>query len=97
MENQDISEGKNIAVISYLTIFGTIIGFFLNNDKKNEFAAFHIRQALGLWLTFFVLGYVNWKQKVKQFENEWSEWLGAKHSLYVCSEPVIFNKYCNTL
>jgi len=33
MENQDISEGKNIAVISYLTIFGTIIAFFLNNDK----------------------------------------------------------------
>ena len=58
MENQDIADGKNIAVISYLTIFGTIIAFFLNNDKKNEFAAFHIRQALGLWLTFFVLGYV---------------------------------------
>ena len=30
----------------------------MNNDKKNEFAFFHIRQALGLWLTFFVLGYV---------------------------------------
>ena len=24
-------------------------------------------------------------EKVKQFENEWSEWLGAKHSLYVSS------------
>ena len=59
MENQDIADGKNIAVISYLTIFGTIIAFFLNNDKKNEFAAFHIRQALGLWLTFFALGYVS--------------------------------------
>ena len=58
MENQDISDGKNIAVISYLTIFGTIIAFFLNNDKKNEFTSFHIRQALGLCLTFFILGYV---------------------------------------
>ena len=58
MENQDIADGKNIAVISYLTLFGTIIAFFLNNDKKNKFASFHIRQALGLWLTFFVLGYV---------------------------------------
>jgi uncharacterized membrane protein len=58
MENQDISDGKNIAVISYLTIFGTIIAFILNNDKKNKFASFHIRQSLGLWLTFFVLGYV---------------------------------------
>ena len=24
-------------------------------------------------------------EKVKQFETEWSEWLGAKHSLYVSS------------
>ncbi len=58
MEDQDIADGKNNAIISYLTIFGTIIAFFLNNDKKNAFASFHIRQALGLWLTFFVLGYV---------------------------------------
>lgn len=58
MEDKDIADGKNNAIISYLTIFGTIIAFFLNNDKKNAFASFHIRQALGLWLTFFVLGYV---------------------------------------
>ena len=58
MDNQDIADGKNIAVISYLTIFGTIIAFFSNKDKKSDFAAFHIRQAIGLWLTFFVLGYV---------------------------------------
>lgn len=30
----------------------------MNNDKKNEFTSFHIRQALGLWLTFFALGYI---------------------------------------
>ena len=58
MANETIEQGKNIAVISYLTIFGTIIAYFLNVDKKNEFVSFHIRQALGLWLTFFILGYV---------------------------------------
>lgn len=58
MTNQDIEEGKGIATISYITIFGTIIAYFMNNDKKNSFASFHIRQALGLWLTFFILGYV---------------------------------------
>lgn len=57
MNEEDIEEGKSTAIISYLTIFGTIIAFFMNNDKKNEFASFHIRQALGLWLTFFTLGY----------------------------------------
>jgi uncharacterized membrane protein len=58
MNNQTIEEGKSMAIISYLTIFGVIIAFFLNNDKRNEFAYFHTRQSLGLWLTFFALGYV---------------------------------------
>ncbi|HMQ43887.1 hypothetical protein [Mariniflexile maritimum] len=51
-------EGRKHAIISYITIFGTIIAFYLNNDSKNVFASFHIRQALGLWLTFFALGYM---------------------------------------
>ncbi len=58
MVEQGIQDGKNIAIISYLTIFGTIIALFMNNVKKNSFASFHIRQAFGLWLTFFILGYV---------------------------------------
>lgn len=58
MDEQTIEGGKGAAIISYITIIGTIIAFFINNDKKNAFASFHIRQALGLWLTFFTLGYV---------------------------------------
>jgi len=58
MNEQTIEEGKSNAIISYLTIIGTIIAFYLNQDKKNEYSSFHIRQALGLWLTFFALGYI---------------------------------------
>ena len=58
MTDEIIEEGRVPAIISYITIIGTIIAFFLNNDKKNKFASFHIRQALGLWLTFFALGYI---------------------------------------
>lgn len=58
MTDQTIEEGRVPAIISYITIVGTIIAFILNNDKKNEFASFHIRQALGLWLVFFALGYI---------------------------------------
>lgn len=58
MTEQTVEEGKSNAIIGYLTIIGTIIAFFLNQDKQNEFASFHIRQALGLWLTFFALGYI---------------------------------------
>lgn len=58
MANQNVEEGKGIAIISYLSIVGTIIAYFLNNDKKNSFASFHIRQALGLWIMFPLLGFV---------------------------------------
>ncbi len=58
MTEETILEGRSYAIISYITIIGTIIAFFMNNDKKNAFTSFHIRQSLGLWLTFFALGYV---------------------------------------
>ena len=58
MTQQDIEEGKGLAIISYLTIFGTIIAFYMNNEKQSNFASFHIRQALGLWLSFFATGLI---------------------------------------
>ena len=50
------NQGKAAAIWAYLTIIGTIIAYFLNNDSKNPFASFHIRQALGVHITFYVLG-----------------------------------------
>ncbi|WP_194768369.1 hypothetical protein [Tamlana sp. I1] len=58
MTNQDIEIGRKNAIISYITIFGVIIAYYLNNENKSDFASFHIRQSLGLWLTFFALGYI---------------------------------------
>ncbi|OEJ98743.1 hypothetical protein A8C32_05975 [Flavivirga aquatica] len=57
---QDIEKGRKNAIISYLTIIGVIIAYYLNNEENNKssFAAFHIRQSLGLWLTFYALGYI---------------------------------------
>ena len=48
-------EGKSPAIIAYLTIIGTIIAYFMNNDSKNPFASFHIRQGLGINITFYML------------------------------------------
>ena len=49
---------KVAGIVAYLTIIGTIIAIFMNQEeKKNDFASFHIRQALGLFLSFFLLGY----------------------------------------
>jgi uncharacterized membrane protein len=69
MENQTVTEGKTTAIIAYLYIPGIIIAFILNNSKKNSFASFHIRQALGLLLVltmmnileyYLGLGLVSW-------------------------------------
>ena len=57
MNNNPPDNGKTLAIISYLTIIGTIIAMVQNSEKKNPFASFHIRQALGIILTFFALGY----------------------------------------
>jgi len=58
MENQEI-QGKDIALISYLTLIGLIIAFVVNNDKKHEFTKFHIRQSLGLFLTAIALSFIS--------------------------------------
>ena len=60
MTELDIDKGRQNAIISYITIIGVIIAYYMNNedDKKSAFASFHIRQSLGLWLTFFALGYI---------------------------------------
>ena len=54
----NIEKGKNTAIVSYLTIIGSIIAIFMNQDEnRSDFGSFHIRQALGIFLTFFLLGY----------------------------------------
>lgn len=55
MENS-AKKGKPAAIVAYLTIIGTIIAYFMNNDDKSPFATFHIRQALGIHITFYLLG-----------------------------------------
>lgn len=65
MENFDsnssssVEDGKTIAIISYLTLIGLIVAFVMNNDKKNFFASFHIRQSLGIMLTGMALSFLN--------------------------------------
>ena len=63
---------KTMAFVSYLTLLGLLIAY-LKNKPKNTFVSFHIRQSLGLWLTFFLLG-----NTVGNFDSWWitlSFWL----------------------
>lgn len=47
--------GKTVAILSYITLIGLIIAFVMNGDQKNksELGTFHLRQALGIYLTSF--------------------------------------------
>ena len=58
MYNQTVNEGKTIAIVSYLTIIGTVIAFIMNQKKQNSFASFHIRQSIGIGLLSFVISFI---------------------------------------
>lgn len=50
-----------IAIVAYLTIIGLLAAFIINKEKKEPFAAYHIKQSLGLALcgiALFVVGMV---------------------------------------
>ncbi len=53
-----INEGKTAAITSYILIVGVMIAISMNAENKNSFASFHIRQALGLTITFLSLGLI---------------------------------------
>lgn len=56
MDKQTIEEGKTAAITTYILMVGVLIALSMNSETKNKFAAFHIRQGLGLTITFIILG-----------------------------------------
>lgn len=56
MQSDYPKQGKTAAIVAYLSIIGTIIAFYLNQTNKNQFATFHIKQALGINISFYLLG-----------------------------------------
>lgn len=56
MSDQVVQKGKAAAITSYILLVGALIAMSMNSEDKNPFAAFHIRQAVGLSLTFICLG-----------------------------------------
>ena len=56
--NNTIEAGKTAAITSYILGIGVFIAMSMNSEDKNEFASFHIRQGLGITLTFISLGLI---------------------------------------
>lgn len=45
---------KTISILAYATIIGWLIGFFGGKDQRDDFARFHLRQGLGLFVVSFI-------------------------------------------
>lgn len=54
-----VEEGKGLAIVAYITIIGLIVALILNQEKKNPFTAFHVRQSLGIALLGVAISVVN--------------------------------------
>ncbi len=55
------TEDKTVAILSYLTLIGFIAAIIIHSNKKTQLGAFHLRQALGLFVTcigIFVCNFV---------------------------------------
>lgn len=46
----DVTRGKTIAILSYCTLIGWIIAIIMHQSEKTKYGAYHIRQALGLFI-----------------------------------------------
>jgi uncharacterized membrane protein len=58
MKDNNIEAGKTAAITSYILGIGVFIATSMNSEDKNSFASFHIRQGLGITITFISLGLI---------------------------------------
>ncbi len=59
MEQTTTDNGKNIAIIAYITLIGWIIALVMHNNNKTALGAYHIRQMLGIMLLGLALSILN--------------------------------------
>jgi uncharacterized membrane protein len=51
-DQQDAEKGKTIGILAYCTLIGWIIAIVMHQNDKTRFGAFHLRQALGIWIAY---------------------------------------------
>lgn len=57
-DNPSPIENKTIGIVAYLTVIGLLIAFILNQEKKDAFGTYHIRQALGITVCGITLSFI---------------------------------------
>lgn len=43
-------DNKTLSIVSYITLFGWLISFFIGKEKLNSLLKYHLKQSLGLIL-----------------------------------------------
>ncbi|MDN3708176.1 DUF4870 domain-containing protein [Myroides ceti] len=51
-------DNKTLSIVSYITIIGWLIAYFVGKDKADAFLKYHLRQSFGLVITSFLYGIV---------------------------------------
>ena len=56
MKARNISkDGKLAAIIAHLTFIGPIIAWFINQEEKDPFGSFYIKQSTGIFIMFLLI------------------------------------------
>ena len=53
-----VGEDKTTAILAYITLIGFIVAIILHGQKKTALGAYHLRQALGLFIVGIALWFV---------------------------------------
>ena len=52
------TEDRTVAILGYLTIIGFIVALVMHSSKKTALGTYHLRQCLGLILSFLAMGVI---------------------------------------
>lgn len=51
----NLNEDKTVAILSYITLIGWVVAFVIYPKNKTGLGAYHLRQSLGLHITYHLL------------------------------------------
>jgi len=66
LKNESNAQAVVVAVLSYITVIGWLVAFFLNREKRSDLGSFHLKQGLMILLMSAisalvpVIGWILW-------------------------------------
>lgn len=51
-------DNKTLAIVSYITLIGWVVAFFIGKEKADNLLKYHLKQSLGILIISFALGII---------------------------------------